>query len=113
MPIHVRILSNKLPGAPGKARSWAGRVTQQSAERVRDRAKGLVPRDTGETQAHIEAVKHEPFGWTVVSSRPSTDGDFDVPAFLEYKRHPYLRPALEEERGPFLAAMDKIIDGLV
>lgn len=113
MPVQVKVLFNKLPGAPGKLRSWSGRVTQQSAERVVKRAKELCPVDSGELRDHIEQIQTGPFTRVVQSTRPSTDGAFDVPSFIEYKRQAYLRPALEEERGPFLDAIDRIIDGLV
>ena len=113
MPVTIKVLSNRLPGLPGKFRSMAGQVTQRSAERVRDRAKQLVLVDTGETQGAIEAIKQGPFTWAVNSTRPSTDGSFDVPSYLEYKVQPYMRPALEEERGRFLDAIDAVIDKAV
>lgn len=112
MPVTVKILANRLPGAPGKARSWAGQISEQSAKRVAKRAQELVLRDTNETADHIEAIKQGPFTWVVISTRPSTDSEFDVPMHLETKVKPYLRPALEEERGSFLDAIDHIIDGL-
>lgn len=98
---------------PGKIRRNAGLISQQSAYRVRDRAKQLVPVDTGETQSNIEATKQGDFTWIVSSSRPSTDNSFNVPAYLEYKIRPYLRPALEEERGKFLDSLDRILDGII
>lgn len=114
MPVQVKILKNSLPGMGGKIRRNAGLISQQSAYRVRDRAKQLVPRDTGETAENIEAIKVNDFTWVVNSSRPSTDSSgFDVPMFLEIKVSPYMRPAVEEERGPYLDALDRILDKLV
>lgn len=88
-------------------------MTQQSANRIAARAKQLVAKDSGETQDHIEVVKVGPFTCHVISTRPSTDAQFDVPTYLETKVQPYLRPALEEERGPYLSALAGIMDGLV
>lgn len=88
-------------------------MTQQSAQRIAARARQLVPKDTHETEEHIEVVKGGPFTFHVISTRPSTDAEFDVPTYLETKVQPYLRPALEEEREPYLAALVGILDGLV
>lgn len=113
MGVSVKVLYNKLPGAPGKARSWSGQVTQRSADRMVVRAKQLVLKDTHETENNIESIKTGPFTRTVQSSRPSTDGRFNVPAHIEYKLKPYMRPALEEERGRFLDDVDRIIESIV
>lgn len=113
MGVTVKILRNSFPGMGGKIRRNAGLISQQSAYRVRDRAKQLVPVDTGELQANIEAIKQADFTWVVNSARPSSDGSFDVASWIEYRVKAYMRPALEEERGKFEDAMTKIIDGLI
>lgn len=97
---------------PAKARQRSGQISQQSAKRIEGRAKQLVAVASGETRDHIEAVKTETFTWSVISTRPSTDELFNVPAYLEYKVQPYLRPAFEEERSVFLSALAEMLNGL-
>lgn len=113
MPLTVKVMKNALPGLPAAARSQAGQVSQRSAGRVVDRAKQLVSVASGETRDHIEAVKTGPFTWVVQSTRPSTDDQFDVPSYLEYKVRSYLRAALEEERPVFLDDLDRVIERFV
>lgn len=116
MPLSVRVIFNRLPGAALKLRQRSGQITQQSAQRIVVDAQARVAVDTGETRDHIEAIKEGAFTWAVISTRPS--GDPNVPNYLEHgtskmPARPYLAPAAEAERGKFLDAMDKVLDELV
>lgn len=113
MGVQIRITRNGFPAAQRGLKGLSGQVVEQSTNRVRDRAKNLVPVDSGETQSNIRSVRLADNSWAVESTRPSTDSDFDVPAYLEFKIKPYLRPALEEERGTFIGTLARIIDRLV
>jgi hypothetical protein len=122
VPISVKVLRNALPGLGAQVRQRAGQISQQSAYRIRDDAvRNIVAMgavDTGETRDNIEAVKAEAFTWYVLSSRPSSDDQFNVPASIESGTvntppRPYLTLAAETERSRFYEDMGRLLDGLV
>ena len=102
--MQVTVDTRGLERAVAQMRPKLRQVIQIAARNVEAEAKRRVPVDTGATRNSI-AVTTESDGLGA-SIGPSTE----YSAYLEFgtsrmAARPYMRPALEKERGPFIAAV--------
>jgi HK97 gp10 family phage protein len=104
----VTIVFNGLPTLSGVLRANAGRIVRATALGVETTAKQLVPVDTGALRASIHTAST---GELSAAVGPSLD--YGLPVELGGRGHapqPYMLPAAEQHRQPFVAAMKKVLD---
>jgi HK97 gp10 family phage protein len=109
MGITIQVVSNRAPELQGRMRQRGGVIVAQTARRVEAGAKTLAPVDTGALKNSILASQVRDFTWEVGVG-------VAYAAYVEYgtsrmAARPYLTPAAERQREPFLAALAELIDG--
>lgn len=87
----------------------AARVVRKAALDLEGHAKGRAPVDTGFLRSSIQAVQVGPLHWQV-----RVGADYGV--YVEYgtrymAAQPYLNPAADLIRGPFVQAMKSVVAG--
>lgn len=109
--VSVQVVYNHLPEIAMNMRSYAGRVTAESARAIANRAKSLAPEDHGDLKDSIEPRQVGPMHWEVVA-------DIRYAGYVEYGTHhpehgpaqPYMTPAAHQEEPAFDDKMRGIAD---
>lgn len=112
----ARIVFNKIPELKGRARQRASAAVRKAAFDIEAGAKQRAPVDTGYLKGSIQAsgpdgkseLKPGDLGATV-----GPGADYGIYVELGTRRmaaHPFLGPAAEAVREPFMAAMKRIVD---
>lgn len=122
----LRDLTAVLERASVEVRTAVERVNRDTAYAIRDRAKGYAPRDKGDLIASI-SVDGKGMNWRVglrdarIPSRgghnsahlnPSVYGTFIEYGTKNYPRHPFMRPAVDAERGRYEERLNAAARGL-
>ncbi|HEV8639450.1 MAG TPA: HK97-gp10 family putative phage morphogenesis protein [Chloroflexota bacterium] len=102
----VKVVFNHLPKLRQALRPRAGAIVQAAALGIEADAKRRVPVRTGALRRSIHTVMTTPLSATVGPSA-------EYGAYVEFgtrsmPARPYLIPAAEAARGPFVAAMKKL-----
>ena len=108
--IKIEFEDRRLQELSDQLQAKARQVVLIAAHNTERRAKELVPVDTGATKNSIEV--HPGPGDAEASVGPSTE----YAPFLEFgtrrmAARPFMVPAAEAERGPFMAALKAIVEG--
>jgi len=111
MSFGMGIVFNKLPGMDLSLRAKAGRFLQELAEDIAYLSIQLVPVDTGNLQASIEANKVGPYQWEVTAGNE----DVDYAGYVENgttraPAQPFLTPAVEAHKERYRAGIARIIN---
>lgn len=111
--IAIKVTKNRLGAIADILPRATGAIVNKHGQAMEATAKRLVPVDTGALQASIQ--------WRMVNTTDGEltagGGDVNYEGFVEFgTRHmaaqPYLRPAVERERGPFMDDMRRLEDAL-
>lgn len=104
----VRVVYNDIPKLSKRAEQVAAEITAKAAHDVEAHAKNVAPVDTGALKNSIAAERVQPLLWHVAPH-------VKYAIYVEYgtrkmQAQPYMRPAAERVREPFIAAMKRLIE---
>lgn len=113
--VAVQTIFNKLNAFPALLKKNAVNQAQQSAEDCAQIARSLVPVDTGALRDSIKVVKDSELGWAV---EVGDDEAVGYAHFVEYgtvhqSALPFITPASEQTRSPFLLNMGEVPEKVV
>lgn len=106
--ITLTVNFNNIPGISNRAMLEAEKVVAETAQNIQAYAITVVPVDTGKLQASIRTTRDAPLQ-AAIGPR-----DVEYCVYVEYgtykmRAQPYMRPAAERYREPFIAAMSRIV----
>lgn len=104
----VKVTFDNIPQLRGDARRLVQDVIGVAALAIEGEAKVLSPYKTGALRSSIAAKPVATYTWEVAPHK-----DYAIfQEFGTYKMaaHPYMRPAAEHQKGPFMAAIKAAID---
>lgn len=104
----LKVISNKLPFAPEAMQKLASEVVYETAERIVNRAKILVPVDTGYLKSTIRVLPVNDLNAAVIVNAPYA-------ALVEYgtrrqAAQPFLTPAIQSQRSNFEDDMAEVLN---
>jgi HK97 gp10 family phage protein len=104
----IKILSNRLPAMDPRMRQAAARVVKSTALQCEALAKTKAPVDTGALRTSIQAQPETELSWVVGPG-------VDYAIYVEYGTvhmvpQPYMTPAAEQLRGPFIQRMNDAME---
>lgn len=104
--VRIDTIFNRIDKIPLRMRRNVDTRARESAEKCVQIAKGLVPVDTGALRNSIHVEKDEELGYAAVAGADDTF----YASFVEYgtvkmSARPYMTPASEATRTPFITAM--------
>jgi HK97 gp10 family phage protein len=99
---------NNIPSISNRALLAAEGVVAETAQNIQAYAITVVPVDTGRLQASIQTTRDAPLQATIGPR------GVEYCVYVEYgtykmRAQPYMRPAAERYRAPFIAAMSRIV----
>lgn len=108
MPVEIRIKSNRFAAISQQFHAQASQVVRKTALDIEAGAKQLVPVDTGLLKNSIQTTMESELTGVVF-----TNTEYAV--FVEYgtsrmSAQPYMTPAAESQRQPFIRAIQTILD---
>ena len=108
--ITFQTIFNKLNVFPALLKKNAINEAQRSAEECAQIARSLVPVDTGALKSSIRVERDEELGWSVVvgDGDDTTYGHFVEYGTVHQAAQPYMTPASEQTRSPFLIHMGEV-----
>jgi HK97 gp10 family phage protein len=103
---------NKLPSMAALLRKNVAKSTEDRANEGADIARGLCPVDTGALRDSIRVEKDEELGWSIVAG---DGGAISYGQYVEFgtvkmAAQPFLTPASEQMRTPFLISMKDAVE---
>lgn len=104
----IKILSNRLPSMDLRMRRAVANVVKSTALQCEAKAKVKAPVSTGALSNSIQAQPETELSWTVGPA-------MDYGIYVEYGTvhmapRPYMTPAAEELRGPFIQRMNDAVE---
>ena len=109
--IKLVVTSNKLPGLSAAARRRVSQAVRKAAFDIEARAKTKAPVDTGALKNSIQARAVDELTSEVIVG--VSYGIYQEFGTVRMPAHPYLRPAVEEVRPAFEAAVAQAIEEAV
>jgi HK97 gp10 family phage protein len=104
----TQIVFNKIPELKGRARQRAGQAVRKAAFDIEAGAKQRAPVDTGALKGSIKAEMINDLNAEIVAGK-----DYAIYQELgthKMAAHPFMGPAAEALREPFLTVMKRIVD---
>jgi len=110
MSFEIKVAFDKLPALDRSARAKLGLLVRKTALDIEELARELVPVDTGALKASIEAQQESPYRWVVTAGNEAVDyAEYVENGTTRQPPQPYLTPAADEMRGPFLEKVGVIL----
>jgi HK97 gp10 family phage protein len=99
---------NNIPQLSNRAQMAAEQVVAETAQNIEAHARTIVPVDTGRLRASIATTRDAPLQASIGPR------GVEYCVYVEYgtyksRAQPYMRPAAEQARAPFIAAMSRIV----
>jgi HK97 gp10 family phage protein len=99
---------NHLPGLSNRTMLAAEQVIAETAQDIQAYAITVVPVDTGRLQASITTTRDAPLQASI-GPRGVEYGIYVEYGTYKMRAQPYMRPAAERYRAPFIAAMSRVV----